>query len=81
MIPDRYPLVEMLERNDRTCKRRNVEDSDGTLILNRGALGGGTTFTVAHARRIGKSCLIVALEKGIEPAAFGIGWRPTPSPC
>jgi len=25
---------------------------------------------VAHARQIGKPCLIVALETGIEPAAF-----------
>ena len=25
---------------------------------------------MAHARQIGKPCLIVALEEGIEPAAF-----------
>ena len=32
-IPDRYPLVETLERNYPVRTRRNVEDSDGTLIL------------------------------------------------
>jgi len=70
VIPDRYPLLETPERNYQARTRRNIEDSDGTLILNRGALDGGTALTVAHARQIGKPCLIMALEKGIEPAAF-----------
>ena len=69
-IPDRYPLVETPERNYPTRTRRNIEDSDGTLILNLGALDGGTALTVAHARQIGQPCLVVALEAGIEQAAF-----------
>ncbi|MDG4562258.1 MAG: putative molybdenum carrier protein [Candidatus Competibacter sp.] len=69
-IPDRYPLTETTERNYQARTRRNVEDADGTLILNRGKLDGGTALTEAHARQIGKPCLIVALEAGIEPAAF-----------
>ena len=70
VIPDRYPLVETLERNYEARTRRNIEDSDGTLILNLGELDGGTALTARHARQIGKPCLIVALEAGIEPAAF-----------
>ena len=50
--------------------RRNIEDADGTLILNLGALDGGTALTARHARQIGKPCLVVTLEEGIEPAAF-----------
>ena len=73
-IPDRYPLVETPERNYPARTRRNIEDSDGTLILNRGTLDGGTALTVAHARQIGKPCLIVALEAEIEPATFR-DWR------
>ena len=73
-IPDRYPLVETPERNYPARTRRNIEDSDGTLILNRGTLDGGTALTVAHARQIGKPCLVVALEEGIEPATFR-EWR------
>ena len=69
-IPDRYPLVETPERNDPARTRRNIEDVDGTLILNRGTLDGGTALTAAHARQIGKPCLVVALEEGIEPATF-----------
>jgi hypothetical protein len=38
MIPKHYPLVETPERNDQTRTRRNIEDADGTLILNLGAV-------------------------------------------
>jgi hypothetical protein len=69
-IPDRYPLVETPERNYQARTRRNVEDAEGTLILNQGAQEGGTALTVAHARQIGKPCLVAALEAGIEPATF-----------
>ena len=69
-IPERYPLTETPERNYQTRTRRNIAESDGTLILKRGALDGGTALTVAHARQIGKPYLVVALEEGIEPATF-----------
>jgi hypothetical protein len=70
IIPDRYPLTETPEPDYETRTRRNIEESDGTLILNRGQLDGGTALTASYARQIGKPCLIVALEAGIEPAAF-----------
>jgi hypothetical protein len=70
MIPDRYPLTETPEADYDTRTRRNVEDSDGTLILNLGTLDGGTALTVKLARQMGKPCLMVALEDGIEPTAF-----------
>lgn len=69
-IPDRYPLRETLEPDYETRTRRNVEDTDGTLILNLGVLDGGTALTTDHARQIGKPCLVVTLEDGIDPAAF-----------
>ncbi len=71
-IPNHYPLMETPERNYQVRTRRNIEDSDGTLILNRGKLEGGTALTADLARKIGKPCLIVALEAGIEPAAFRV---------
>ncbi|MDG4594574.1 MAG: putative molybdenum carrier protein [Candidatus Contendobacter sp.] len=70
VIPDRYPLVETLEPDYDPRARRNVEESDGTLILKRGKRDGGTALTVAHARQIGKPCLVAALEAEIEPATF-----------
>ena len=70
MIPERYPLTETLEADYDTRTRRNVEDSDGTLILNLGTLDGGTALTVILAQQLGKPCRVVALEDGIEPTAF-----------
>ena len=73
VMPDRYPLTETPERDYDTRTRRNIEDADGTLILNLGKLDGGTALTARHARQIGQPCRGVALEEGIEPAAFR-GW-------
>ena len=70
IIPDRYPLTETPEPDYETRTRHNIEDADGTLILNLGTLDGGTALTADHARRVGKPYLVVALEAGIEPAAF-----------
>jgi hypothetical protein len=69
-ISDRYPLVETPESDYDTRTRRNVEESDGTLILNRGPLDGGTALTADHAWKIGKPCLVVTLEEDIDPAVF-----------
>jgi hypothetical protein len=69
-IPDHYPLMETLESDYETRTRRNVEHSDGTLILNRGALDGGTALTLEYVRAAGKPSLVVALEAGIDPAIF-----------
>ena len=70
IIPNRYPLVETPEPDYETRTRRNVEDSDGTLILNLGKLDTGTAGTADHARKVGKPCLVVALEEGIDPDVF-----------
>lgn len=48
VIPGRYPLVETPERSDQARTKRNIEDSNGTLILNRGTLDGGTALTARH---------------------------------
>jgi hypothetical protein len=69
-IPDRYPLVETPEADYDTRTRRNVEDSDGTLILNLGKLDGGTALTAKLAQQIGKPHLVVALEDGIALTTF-----------
>ncbi len=62
-IPDRYPLreTESADYSERT--ERNVRDSDGTLIVTRGPLSGGTALTERCARRLGRPVLIVDLDK------------------
>ena len=56
-----YPLTETPTADYRVRTEWNVRDSDGTLILNSGALEGGTLLTAQLARRLGRPVLHVDL--------------------
>lgn len=75
-IPDRYPLAETAEDDYRVRTRRNVEDSDATLILAPGSLSGGTLLTVEYCRRAGRPCLVVDADDHSPREAVGLvaGW-------
>ena len=61
-IPDRYPMVET-ESPELCCRtEKNVIESDGTLILNKGALSEGTRLTHDFTVKHGKPSLIVQLD-------------------
>ncbi len=60
-IDPRYQLTETLTGGYRYRTRLNVEDSDGTLILNLGELEGGTLETKRFAERLKKPCHVVQL--------------------
>ncbi len=64
-IPACYPLRETDSPAYVQRTALNVADSDGTLILTRGALRGGTALTAELARKKGRSCQVVQLEKGL----------------
>ena len=69
-IPARYPLSEMPAGGYRERTRRNVEESDGTLLLYFAALAGGTEQTRRDCVESGKPCrLIDAAEIPPERAA------------
>ena len=59
-IPRRYPLKQTIGSGYFERTRRNVEDSNGTLI---GELTGGTLATLNHARRIDKLFQVINLAK------------------
>lgn len=61
-IPDRYPLVPTREADSAVRTRRNVEDSDGTLILCPGEPNGGTRLTADVCADRGRPCLVVDAE-------------------
>ena len=63
IFPKRYPLKQTNGSNYFERTRRNVEDTNGTLILASGKLNGGTLATLDYARRIGKPFLIIDLDK------------------
>lgn len=57
-----YQLKETTESDYITRTKLNVRDSDGTLVLNRGRLQGGTAATVRLANEMNKPCLIIDLN-------------------
>lgn len=61
VIDERYPLKEAESEDYETRTELNVRDSDGTLILNRGELSGGTALTVECTKKHKKPCLIIDL--------------------
>ncbi len=67
-IDARYRLQETESPHYRQRTGYNVEDSDGTLVLNLGPLTGGTLETIRIAERLGKPCLLLALDAGATPA-------------
>ena len=62
-LDGRYPLHETETADYRDRTRRNVETTDGTLILAQGALTGGTALTYRVARELNKPCLVVDLAR------------------
>lgn len=61
-LDGRYALQETESDGYRQRTKRNVIDSDGTLILNFGELSDGSLTTLRFAERLGKPCLVVQLE-------------------
>jgi Circularly permutated YpsA SLOG family len=66
-IPNRYPLHETPSPFYPVRTRRNVRDSDATLVLTRGLPDRGTKLTCALAERLEKPLFVVNLN---EPARF-----------
>lgn len=69
-IPKRYPLVETPSDEYAQRTEWNVRDSDGTLVLYRGVLKGGSALTARLAARYGRPCLTVDLAAPPDPAAI-----------
>ena len=62
-IPDEYVLQETDSKNYSQRTGRNVEESDGTLILRGGRLTGGTALTRTVATQNGSPVLVVDLRQ------------------
>jgi hypothetical protein len=64
VIDVRYQLKKLDLGGCRQRTRKNVEDSDGTLILNLGELDGGSLETQHFAKTLKKPCLEIQLDSG-----------------
>jgi len=76
-IPERYPnLRETVSADFSERTAANVRDSDGTLIISRGLLSGGSLHTWEVADQVGRICFHLDLnEHTIEDsAAVVIAW-------
>jgi hypothetical protein len=62
-VSSRYNLKELAGGNYRRRTEKNVEDSDGTLIVSRGDLTGGSLLTLEFAREYARPCLHINLDK------------------
>lgn len=62
VLDSRYQLTEVPFGSYRQRTRRNVEDSDGTLILNVGLLEGGTLSTKRFAEKLGRPLFMLQLD-------------------
>ena len=70
-LPDFYDLKEMDTRDYPARTRQNIFDSDGTVIIARGPLTGGSALTYAFARKTNNGvCRINLLEQDIFEAAL-----------
>lgn len=73
VIPARYPLQETAEMDHTIRTEHNVRDSDGTMMLYRGTLQGGTAYAVLMARHMGRPVLAVNLDSPFDADA-AVAW-------
>ena len=68
-IPLKYQLTVLPEDGYLERTRRNVEDSDGTLVVNLGELDGETLVAQQFAEALGKPHLVIQLSGEITAEA------------
>jgi hypothetical protein len=61
-LSDKFNLIEMPTESYPERTKKNIRDSDGTLILSRGRLTGGSGFTEEQAIKYGKPLLHIDLS-------------------
>jgi hypothetical protein len=68
VIPSRYPVRELTGAGYLERTRKNVADSDGTLVLSFGEPTGGTARTIEFCRSLGKPHLVINAATPVEEA-------------
>jgi hypothetical protein len=67
-IPPHYGVQELDSSEYKVRTRQNVIDSDGTLVLHRGVVSGGTELTARFAQEHNRSLLTIDLTASPDPA-------------
>ena len=66
VIPDKYQLTETAEQDHTVRTENNVKDADGTLMIYRGELHGGTAYAIEMAKHLNKPVLALNLDQDID---------------
>jgi hypothetical protein len=66
-IDPKYPLQETTSPNYPLRIEKNLREADGTLILTKGPVSGGTSFTVQLAVELKKPHLIIDFDHKTDP--------------
>lgn len=69
VIPDKYPLKELPNADYRQRTKKNVIDSDGTVIIYFGYPTGGTELTIAFCISENKPYVLIDAEEIVLDAA------------
>ncbi|PZR78885.1 MAG: hypothetical protein DLM52_02175 [Chthoniobacterales bacterium] len=67
IIPDRYPVSELPSTDYSVRTARNVAEADGTLIIAKGELTGGTRETSEFCWEMRKPHLVLDLRTAVAP--------------
>jgi len=65
-IPEKYPLTETPESDYESRTRKNILDSDGTLIISDIPLSGGTLLTKTTSEKLKKPFLVVSHNTSVQ---------------
>ncbi len=70
VIPSKYVhLIELSKKDYVFRTRKNIEESDGTVIIYNGRFGRGTRYTINYAEKINKPVLKIDLSEIIPEQA------------
>ncbi len=64
IIPSKYEFLVELESDDYAKRtRKNIEESDATVIIHKGEIGKGTRYTAWYAEKLKKPLLEIDLSR------------------
>jgi len=66
-IPEKYPLTETSDYDHLVRTGNNVKDSDGSMLLYRDKLHGGTAYAMQMAKHMSREVMAIDLQKSPDP--------------
>lgn len=73
-VPERYQMTELPTQDYPTRTRRNIETTDGTVVLLYGTPRprSGTALTISLCRKLRRPCIVLDLQQPVERNAAAL---------